>query len=77
MDIEKFMICLNLSILLYFYLEFFFLRRPMQSKNIHDHRALLNVIKNINYMKTVLKVILSAVDSVDGVSLTTNSLEFT
>lgn len=38
----------------------------MQSKNIHDHRALLNVIKNINYMKTVLKVILSAVDSVDG-----------
>lgn len=77
MDIEKSMIFLNLSILLYFYLEFFFLRRPIQSKNIHDHRTLLNVIKKYQLYEDGFKVILSAVDSVDGVSLTTNSLEFT
>lgn len=33
---------LNLGIFLFFYIELLFLRRSIQSKNVHDHRGLLN-----------------------------------
>lgn len=34
---------LNFVILLYFYIELFYLRRSIQSKNGHDHWALLSI----------------------------------